>query len=65
MNKFNTDKSAGMARLDFWAPESMRDWVDRQATREGLHRSEYMRRLILGEMGKGRETGENSPQPPS
>lgn len=59
MNKFRSSKGVSLVRLDFWAPGDMRDWVDREATRAGLHRSEFLRRMILGEMERatGQLTG--------
>jgi len=50
MNRFRSSKGVSLVRLDFWAPGDMRDWVDREACKAGLHRSEFMRRMIGREM---------------
>ena len=62
MNKFRVTKGVSLARLDFWAPGDMRDWVDRQACKEGMARSEFMRRMILQQM-EAEEPGMNSSKP--
>lgn len=50
MNRFRSSKGVSLVRLDFWAPGDMRDWVDREACKAGLHRSEFLRRMIQHEM---------------
>lgn len=48
-----------LVRLDFWAPGAMRDWVDRQATKAGQHRSEFLRDLVDEERDRTEKRGED------